>query len=189
MRPRVGIPRLAALALSLAFIGCKESTGPKNPQLQDATTAKWFAWHVVDVIGIAAPNGSSSATWNNTVVSGLVSGTATVNGSFTYSYNGTGPSVRTYNNVTIQFNKFCYDSYSGACVTGTISVNGSCSTTYGFSSATYTGYWAVSGTAISVSSSYVEGQASIAMQMYNDPSRIFAAYVMAGSDTWPVSEP
>ncbi len=188
MRRLVAIPSLAALALSLALAGCSGSTEPKNPALQDAATAKWFAWHVVDAIGFAAPNGSSSATWSNTVVNAPVSGTATVNGSFTYSYSGSGPATRSYNNVTIRFNKFCYDSYSNACVTGTVTVDGTCTTTYGWST-TYSGSWDVSGTGISVSSTYVEGQASIVMQMYDEPGVIFAAYVTAGSSTWPVSEP
>ncbi len=188
MRRAVTIPSLAVLALSLALGGCGGSTEPKNPALQDAATAKWFAWHIADAIGFAAPNGSSSVTWNNTVVSGPLSGTATVNGSFTYSYSGSGPSSRSYNNVTIQFNKFCYDMNPGTCVTGTVTVNGTCTTTYGWSTS-YSGSWDVTGDGISVSSAEVEGQASIVMQMYDQPGMIFAAYVMEGSNTWPVSAP
>jgi hypothetical protein len=180
---------LALFVPALATTGCKDSTAPKGPALNDDTTAMWFAWHLVDAIGFAAPGGSSSQTWSNQVVTAAVSGTATVNGSFTYSYGGAGPASRTYNNVTIQFNKYCYDPGSGTCVTGTVTVNGTCTTSYGYSSTTYSGYWQVTGSNVTVSSSQVDGQASITMQMYNDVSRIFAAYVTAGGRTYQVSPP
>jgi hypothetical protein len=174
------------LVPSVAFLACKGSTEPKLPAL-DGTTAQMWAWDLESAVGLTGPSmfSSASQTWSNQVVSGS-SGTAVVNGSVSYSYDGVDPASISANSVTIQFNKYC--TGDGTCVTGTVTVNGTCTTTYGWHTS-YSGYWQVTGQDIDLSSPQVAARASITMRMYADPGHIFDAFVVAGDSTWAVSAP
>ncbi len=101
----------------------------------------------------------SAFTWSAEVVPGYVSGTATVSGSFTYSYNsGTGVKTQTYNNVIVMLNDYA-DLDGDPHLSGTLFLGGTCWTYYGMST-TYSGSWFTSPSQLTLGGSYT-GQATV----------------------------
>jgi len=187
MRPAL----LAAFALVGASLGCKD--GSKAKSLNDAETAATFAsavyWATLD----AAPNYTSN-TWNGTVVSGYGSGTATLTGSFTRTYNGaTGTTTLSYGNVTVQFDDYSTSS-NELRLTGTVQITGTCTskyTCYTTCSGYHSGGWDLAGD-LSVSGDLV-GEASIYMEIRyasaSSSTMNYSAEVATATTSWVVSGP
>ena len=113
-------------------------------------------------VNFVAPS-SETQTWSNATVSGLESGSALLNGSFTYNYNSfSGRKEETYNSLVIEFDKYCDDSYYPR-LTGTINVDGTITTQYGWNT-TYGGQWKLVGEDLQLSGS-LSGMATITMMI------------------------
>jgi hypothetical protein len=168
--------------LLLAAICCKEDT-PIVSKVSDQETAELFAWAVKSSVNRVAPS-SDTQTWSNTTVSGYESGSAVVNGSFTYDYNAyTGRKDETYDYVVIKFDKYCDDSYYPH-LTGTVIIDGTCTTQYGWETS-YWGQWELVGEDLQLSGK-LRGTASIAM-IFQRGGLDWAAIVETLDGTWSMS--
>jgi len=151
---------LIAAACTLVLpTGCSKDAATA-PTVSDQEKADLFAWAVESAFQRVAPD-SETQTWSNTTVSGYESGTAVVNGTFTYDYDAmSGRKDETYDMVSIQFDDFCDDTYYPR-LSGTLLVDGTCTTQYGFET-TYYGQWELLGVDLQLSGK-LKGTASIAM--------------------------
>ena len=144
---------------------CSKDDSPTAPTVSDQEMAEQFAWAVKSSVTFIAPS-SETQIWSNATVSGNESGIAVVNGSFTYDYHAySGRKNQTYNNVIIEFDKYCDDSYYPH-LTGTVIIDGTCTTQYGLSTK-YWGHWQLLGENIKLSGS-MSGTASIAVMIKRD---------------------
>lgn len=162
---------------------CSKEDTPNAPDVSDQETAELFAWAVKTSVRQVAPS-SNDQTWSNTTVSGSENGSATVNGSYSDDYNAySGRSEETYNNVVIQFDKYCNDDYYPQ-LTGTVSIDGTCTTQYGWNTS-YSGRWELLGIDIELSGA-LSGTASIAI-MFKRGGMDWAAIVETEDGSWNVS--
>ena len=83
----IGFIGLSTAALWATLISCAEAAGGGTSRVDDEHHAGTVAWAVASALFRAAPNSGGSSTWNGAVIKGYTSGTATTNGSFTYSYD------------------------------------------------------------------------------------------------------
>lgn len=174
---------IAAICSLLLISSCTKDDASTAPKITDQEMADLFAWAVKISVKWVAPS-SETQTWSNTSVSGYESGSAIVNGSFTYNYDvNSGQTDKTYNNVVIQFDNYCDDSYYPH-LTGTVIINGTCTTRYGWST-TYSGSWELAGVDLRLSGK-LSGKASIAMLFKNGGSD-WAAIVETTAGTWSVT--
>ncbi len=173
------------LVLLLALLSCSGLGGgsEQSATVGDQASAERFAWAVVSSIGRAAPD-ASTVVWNGAVVSGFVSGTATVSGSYTHTYDAmSGIATDCYNNVTIVFSNYADSSYYPH-LSGTVFLGGTCTTYYG-SNTTYGGSWDATGDLLTLGGAY-SGQASISLQ-WTRGGLDWTAIVSANSQAWFVA--
>ena len=162
---------------------CSKKDASKGPTVSDQETAELFAWAVKSSVMHVAPS-SDTQTWSNATVSGIISGSAVVNGSFSYVYDSySGRKDETYNYVVIQFNNYCDDSYYPH-LTGTIIIDGTCTTQYGWETS-YWGQWELVGEDLQLSEK-LGGTASIAM-IFKKGGLDWAAIVETADGTWSMS--
>jgi major membrane immunogen (membrane-anchored lipoprotein) len=173
---------IATICGMLLMAGCSKEDTPAA-KVSDQETAEQFAWAVVSSVRLVAPS-SDSRTWSDATLSGAESGSAVVNGSFTYNYNSySGRKDETYNYVVIQFNKYCDSSYDPH-LTGTVIIDGTCTTQYGWNT-TYSGQWELVGMDLQLSGK-LSGSASIAV-VFRNGGLDWAAIVETSNGTWSVS--
>jgi hypothetical protein len=152
-----------SLVLWLALVSCSGPGGGNDEvaTVSDQASAERFAWSVESSVRRAAPD-SDTVVWNGTVVNGLVSGTATVTGSYTHTYDAmSGMATDCYSNVTIVFSNYADSGYYPH-LSGTLTLGGTCTTYYGWST-TYSGSWDAVGDPLILGGSYTS-QASIVLQ-------------------------
>ena len=174
---------IAAICGLLLLASCSVENTQTASTVSNQETAELFAWAVESSVQRVAPD-DETQTWSNASVSGYESGSAVVNGSFTYDYDAfSGRKDETYNYVVIQFDKYCDDSYYPH-LTGTVIIDGTCTTQYG-SSTTYWGQWELLGEDLQLSGS-LSGTASIAM-IFIRSGLDWAAVVETADGTWNMS--
>ena len=131
---------IAGLLTSCGTGGGGDSGGGINSQADAVATAIEF-----QILDAAPYYTTGTTTWNNTIRNGYISGTATVNGTFTKTYNAyTSTTVEDYDNVTISFNNFCTQAFYPH-LTGSAVIDGSV-TCVSSGGNYYSGYWEASGT-------------------------------------------
>jgi len=171
---------IATICILLFITSCGKDGSLNAPKVSDQETAELFAWAMKTSVKHVAPS-SDSQTWSNARVSGSESGSAIVNGSFTHSYDAySGRTDETYSNVVIEFDKFCNDSYYPR-LTGTVTLNGTCSKQYGWSTTNW-GQWKLVGENIKLSGE-LRGTASIAIEFRNT-GLDWAAIIETDEGTW-----
>ena len=174
---------IATICGLLLTASCSKEDTPTVPKVTDQETAELFAWAVKTSVKRVAPS-SDDQTWSNETVSGIESGSAIVNGSFIDDYNAySGRSDETYNNVVIQFDNYCDDSYYPH-LTGTVIIDGTCTTQYGWETS-YWGQWELVGEDLQLSGK-LGGTASIAM-IFKKGGLDWAAIVETIDGTWSMS--
>ena len=174
---------IVAICGLLLLASCSVGGTPTSSTVSDQETAELFAWAVESSFQRVAPD-SDTQTWSNTNVSGYESGSAVINGSFTYDYDAySGRKDETYDNVVIQFDNYCDDSYYPL-LTGTVIIDGTCTTQYGYNT-TYWGQWELLGVDLQLSGK-LSGTASIAM-IFRRGGLDWAAVVETGGGTWSMS--
>ncbi len=174
---------IATICGLLLMASCSKEDTPTAPTVSDQEMAELFAWAVKSSVNRVAP-ASDTQTWSNAAVSGYESGSAVVNGSFTYNYNvNSGRTDKTYNYVVIKFDKYCDDS-DYPHLTGTVIIDGTCTTQYGWTT-TYYGQWELVGADLQLSGK-LGGTASIAM-IFKRGGWDWAAIVETADGTWSMS--
>ncbi|MBN1694428.1 hypothetical protein JW879_03395 [candidate division WOR-3 bacterium] len=174
---------IATICGLLLMASCSKENAPTVPTVSDQETAELFAWAVNSSVESVAPS-SNTQTWSNATVSGDESGSAVVNGSFTYDYDAySGRKDETYNYVVIEFDDYCDDSYYPH-LTGTVIVDGTCTTQYGWETS-YWGQWELVGEDLQLSGE-LSGTASIAM-IFIRGGLDWAAVVETADGTWNMS--
>jgi hypothetical protein len=178
----IGTGRLAGLLVLAILSSCGGGGGGGGgKQVSDQQTAQTFAWAVESALMRVAPY-SSDATWSGTVKPGLVSGTATLNGSFTGTYNGTDTATDAYD-VEVVFSDFAdEDTYPH--LTGTVVLVGTCTTHYGWST-TYSGSWEALGDPLTLGGPF-SGQASIYIEWLR-AGLDWGAVILANNGQWEYS--
>jgi hypothetical protein len=176
----IGTKRLAGLLVLAILSSCGVGGGGGGgKQVNDQQTAQTFAWAVESALMRLAPY-SSDATWSGTVKPGLVSGTATLTGSFTGTYDAySGVSTDSYD-VEVVFSDFAdEDTYPH--LTGTVVLVGTC-TTYRDWSTTYSGSWEALGDPLTLGGPF-SGQASIYLEWLR-AGLDWGAVVAANGQQW-----
>jgi len=167
----------------LLMVSCSKEGTSKGPTVSDQQTAELFAWAVKSSVMHVAPS-SDTQTWSNATVSGGISGSAVINGSFSYDYDAySGRKDETYNYVVIQFDNYCDDSYYPH-FTGTVIIDGTCTTQYGWDTS-YWGQWELFGENLKLSGE-LSGTATIAM-IFKRGGLDWAAIVESADGTWNMS--
>jgi hypothetical protein len=157
---------------------------------------KYDAWEVafsadINLVG-AVPCDSNSATFTNTVKNGAISGTMTINGTFTkttYQYSMShSESTYTYN-LSLAFDNYLNTStyISGVAqepaLTGSVTLTGSLKGDYTYTSETWTGAgWDLVGS-LTVSGA-LEGQALVSLHYTSDED--WSGLVQAAGIDWNV---
>ena len=167
----------------LLTTGCSKDDDSKGPNVSDQETAELLAWAVKSSVSYLTPS-SETTTWSGTSVSGFETGSAVITGSFTYDYDSySGRKDETYTSVVIEFKNYSDDSYYPR-LTGTVTINGTCTTQYGWDTS-YWGQWQVEGVNLKLSGE-LSGTASINMIMKRG-GLDWAAIVSSEEGTWNMS--
>lgn len=172
-----------SVAAVATLAACGGGGGGGGGQLvNDQASAERLGWAVESALMRVAPY-QSDATWSGSVVSGLRSGTATLNGSFHGTYNAmSGVASDTYD-VTVAFSDFAdMDIYPR--LTGTVTLTGTCTTYYG-TSTSYTGSWEAIGDPLTLGGPY-SGQASL-LVVWERAGLDWGAVVQANGRQWTMA--